>query len=824
MNPTDRQKGNNQLSEFQTETYPLEESMQRIAPGRMITDPDLGLSPEEVSLREQNGEINTPVDSPVKTVKQIIISNTCTYFNFIFIVIAAALIACRSFNHLMFLPIMIANTVIGIIQEIRSKKTLEKLSLLNAPHSLVIRGGKAQQIITDELVLDDIAVLSAGDQIAADAVVSEGSITVNEALITGEADEITKLPGDELLSGSFVISGSCRAQIVRVGKDSFASRLTLAAKKTKRRDRGGMMKSLTTLIGVIGIAIIPIAALLIYKQHITLGMSLTDSIVSSAAAILGIIPEGLYLLVSVALAVSVIRLSKKRTLVHELKSIETLARTDVICVDKTGTITENKMEVTDIRAVPGNSAFDRERAEQLITDFAAAMSSDNNTMAAIKEHFDGESTRTAAEVIPFSSKNKYSAVRFNDGCGYFMGAPEFILGDRFAKYSDFIGSLSSEGYRVLLFAYCKNNDVLEPDGAVPLFVILLSNKIRERAKETFEYFASQNVDIKVISGDNPATAANAAAQAGIPNSEKYIDASTVRSHEELAAIADKYTVFGRVTPDQKKTLVKALKKAGHTVAMTGDGVNDVLALKEADCSIAMASGSDVASQVAQIVLLDSDFSAMPAVVAEGRRVINNIERSAALFLVKNIFSFFLAWITIIGTFAYPVTPAQLSLINVLTIGAPSFFLALEPNTNIVRGKFLRNVLLRAAPAAITDILVIFGTMLFSVAFDIPQSETSTISAMLIAVVGFVMLFRVCTPFNTMRRILFGTMMSGFVLGFAFAADLFSMSPLSFGGILVFIVFAILVFPINSAVTRMFVSIPSGIRKLIDRIKNSELIS
>lgn len=822
MNPTDSQNGNSLLSESQADQ--LDESIRRLAPGREITDPGFGLSSEDVFEREQNGEINTPVDSPVKTVRQIIISNTCTYFNFIFIVIAAALLACRSFNHLMFLPIMIANTVIGIIQEIRSKKTLEKLSLLNAPHSVVIRDGKAQQVITDELVLDDIAVLSAGDQIAADAVVSQGNITVNEALITGEADEISKYPGDELLSGSFVISGSCRAQIVRVGENSFASRLTIAAKKTKRRDRAGMMKSLTTLIGVIGIAIIPIGALLIYRQHISLGMSLTDSIVSSAAAILGIIPEGLYLLVSVALAVSVIRLSKKRTLVHELKSIETLARTDVICVDKTGTITENKMEVTDIRPVPGNSVFDRECAEKLITDFAAAMDSDNNTIAAVKEHFNGNPARSAVKVIPFSSKNKYSAVRFNDGRGYFMGAPEFILRDRYSRYSDFIGKLSSQGYRVLLFAYCQNSNALEPDGAVPLFVILLSNKIRERAKETFEYFASQNVNIKVISGDNPATAANAASQAGIPGSENYIDASTVKSHEELAAIADKYTVFGRVTPDQKKTLVKALKKAGHTVAMTGDGVNDVLALKEADCSIAMASGSDVASQVAQIVLLDSDFAAMPAVVAEGRRVINNIERSAALFLVKNIFSFFLAWITIIGTFAYPVTPAQLSLINVLTIGAPSFFLALEPNTNIVRGKFLRNVLFRAAPAAITDILVIFGTMLFSVAFDIPQSETSTISAMLIAVVGFVMLYRVCTPFNTMRRILFGAMLSGFVLGFVFASDLFSMSPLSFGGILVFIVFAILVFPVNSAVTRMFVKVPEIIRKLIDRIKNSELIN
>lgn len=798
-------------------------------PQRPMTDPSFGLSAGQVAERIELGEVNTPVKSPVKTVKQIIIGNTCTYFNFIFLTIAVALIACRSFNHLMFLPIIAANTVIGIVQELRSKKVLDNLTLLSTPRSSVIRDGQVCDIPTEELVLDDIVILNAGNQIAADGIVSDGEITVNEALVTGEADEITKHPGDPLLSGSFVISGSCAAQLTQVGSESFASRLTLEAKRSKRHTKAGMMRSLTTLIGVIGAVIIPMAALLIYRQHGNLGMSLTDSIVSTAAAILGMIPDGLYLLVSVALAVSVIRLSKKRTLVRELKSIETLARTDVICVDKTGTITENKMEVTGVRPVPGNEEFSPEKATVHLTDFASAMAPDNNTMEAIKECFSGGGSISVKDVLPFSSKYKYSGVVFENGEGYLLGAPEFILNSRYGNYAQYFDKLSSKGSRVLLFARCDNAcGEFAPSEVYPLYAVLLSNKIRKRAKETFEYFTAQGVAIKVISGDNPITASSAAGEAGIPNSDRYIDASTLDTYDKIYDAIDKYTVFGRVTPEQKKTLVIALKNAGHTVAMTGDGVNDVLALKEADCSIAMASGSDVASQVSQLVLLNSDFSAMPAVVAEGRRVINNIERSAALFLVKNIFSFFLAWITIIGTLAYPVTPAQLSLINALTIGIPSFILALEPNTNIVRGKFLRNVLYRAAPAGITDILVIFGTMLFSVAFSIPQDETSTIAALLIAVVGFVMLYRVCIPFNRIRKLLFASMLVLFIAGLAFAAPLFSMERLSFGSTLVFIVFALLVYPINHAVTRAFAEIPKKVRRLIRimtvKIRKSKLLS
>ena len=759
------------------------------------TDIALGLGEDEAAQRAAAGDINTPVKSPVKSVKQIILSNIFTYFNMIFIIIGIALIACRSFNHLMFLCVIASNTAIGIIQEIRSKKTLEKLTLLTSPTATVRRSGRDMKIDTVELVRDDLITLGAGDQIPADAVVRDGGISVNESLVTGESDEILKKPGDELLSGSFVVSGSCLCQLTRVGRESFASGITLAAKKSKRSGRSsGMMRSLTLLLYVIGAAIIPMAALLIARQHNALGMSWTDSIVSTAAAILGMIPDGLYLLVSIALAVSVIRLSKKRTLVHELKSIETLARTDVICVDKTGTITDDAMTVTGMKPVPGAPQMSEEFACSLLSDYAAALGGENATMRAIAECFKTPTNRTAVATLPFSSKNKYGGAAFDDGQTYLLGAPEFILGERMAQYETFFRSLAETGSRVLLLARAAGNG-FDTSGAEPLLALMLLNRIRENAPATFRYFAEQGVAIKVISGDSPVTASAAAREAGIEGSEKYLDVSSIATDEQLAGMCEDYTVFGRVTPERKRVIIKALKKAGHTVAMTGDGVNDVLALKEANCSIAMDSGSEVTRQVSELVLLDSDFAAMPAVVAEGRRVINNIERSASLFLVKNIFSFFIAWITIIFSLRYPVTPAQLTLVNMLTIGIPSFVLALEPNTSLVKGKFLRNVLSSAAPAAITDIVVLFLTMLFTHIFKIPAAETSTVAATLVALVGFMMLFRVCRPFDAIRRVLFIGMLLLFAVGIFFFSALFSMSPLSSESLLVLVVLTLIAFPV-----------------------------
>lgn len=772
---------------------------------RFSTNPDFGLSRSELDERIEQGKVNTPVDSPLKTTKEIILSNIFTYFNIIFIVIALALVFCKSFNHLMFLPIIAVNTTIGIIQEIRSRNVLQKLNLLNSPKSRVIREGTRIDISTDSLVKDDIVVLSSGDQIAADAIVVSGEITVNESLVTGESDEISKHSGDSLLSGSFVVGGECLAQLTNVGANSFVSKLTVEAKQLKKSEKTGMMRSLTMLIKFIGIIIIPIAFLLIFRQIRHLNISLSEAIVSTAAALLGMIPEGLYLLVTIALAISVIRLSKSKTLVHELKSIETLARVDVLCVDKTGTITENKMTVSDVIPIAEYSNENKSDIVSLIAKCISVHTSDNSTLQALKEYFNFSEHSNPLSVIPFSSETKFSSVSFAKGNSLLIGAPEFILRHQYSEYKSVIDNFTSEGYRVLLFARYPEElttPVLTTD-VEPIALITLSNLIRSSAKNTFEYFEKQGVKIKVISGDNPVTASVAAQKVCITGAENYIDATQLDSDEKISEAVLKNTVFGRVTPEQKRKFIKALKRAGHVVAMTGDGVNDVLALKESDCSIAMASGSDVASHVSQLVLLDSDFSAMPSIVAEGRRVINNIERSASLFLVKNIFSFLLACVSIIAMFAYPVTPAQLTLVNVVTIGIPSFILALEPNTDIVHGKFLRNVIGKAAPAALTDFIVVFLAMLFSKYFNIPQDEISTVSAILIGIVGFIMLFRICKPFDIKRILLYVFMAIGFVIGLTVMPSLFSMSNLSKGSFLVLLVLAFCAYPCMYALTFIF---------------------
>ncbi len=775
---------------------PKKQPVERFSP-----DPQQGLSQDQVALRIGQGCKNTPVESPSRTIGQIVTGNLFTYFNLIFFIIALALAFVGAWVHMTFLVVIIANTAIGVIQEIRSKQVLDQLSLLNAPQAIVVRNSQRSSLPTEELVLDDIVLFSSGNQICADGIVRSGEVQVNEALITGESVEITKRIGDELLSGSFVVAGECLAQLEHVGADSFVSRLTLESKKTRKRVQGAMMKSLTRLVQIIGILILPIGFFMINNEHYVLQHSWKDAIVSTSAALIGMIPEGLYLLTSVALAVSVMRLAKKRTLVHELNCIETLARVDVLCVDKTGTITENKMEVTD--AVGLQEDWDEQRLSAVLSDFTAAMSGDNHTMEAVRARFSTEQARAAEKILPFSSSIKYSAASFSAQECYVLGAPEFILKEHFAEIEPRVRQFSEKGCRVLLLALCGDfaeNGALT--GAItPVGLVALSNKVRPQAKETFAYFSEQNVAIKVISGDNPLTAAQAAQEAGIPGAQNYVDASTLDTPEKLNAGVQNYTVFGRVTPDQKRKLVHALKAAGKTVAMTGDGVNDVLALKAADCSVAMASGSEVACQVSQIVLLDSDFSAMPSVVAEGRRVINNIERSASLFLVKNIFSFILALVSIFVAFRYPIQPVQMSLISALTIGVPSFFLALEPNKSLVRGKFLRNVLYRAVPAGLTNVFLMLGLEAFAYAFQIPMNEISTISMYLMAIVGFLMLFRVSRPFNLWRGLLYGGLIGAFVLSVVLIGNFLQLARLSLGSWLIFGVFALLAIPVIGYFTK-----------------------
>ncbi len=789
---------------------------------RYSPDPDMGLSSAQVERRTDEGYTNVSVDKTSKSVSKIILSNVFTYFNLIFFILAIILLIERSYNNLTFLIVVFVNTVIGIVQEIKAKKTLEKLSLVSAPLTKVIRDGREDCVNSEELVLDDIVIFEAGNQICADAFVCDGEITVNESLVTGEADEIKKEAGTLLLSGSFVISGRCRAKLDKIGHESFASKLTLDAKKIKKKQQPGMMKSLTLLIKVIGIIIIPFSIFMYINQHEILGLSSKVSIENTAASVIGMIPEGLYLLTSVALAVSVMRLAKKKTLVHDMKCIETLARVDVICVDKTGTVTEPDMRVKDIIPLDSEDKDDYYAFERLIRDFVLNMTADNATMKSLKDHFDDKREyRRASLIKSFSSETKYSAAAFRD-TAYILGAPEFILRDGYEQFREVIESHSSTGERVLLFAeyqYEKeaSDDIFNGGSlgglVIPEALITLENRVRPEAKETFEYFTRQGVTIKVISGDNPVTVSKAAETAGIPGAGKYIDASLLNTKEKITKGIMEYNVFGRVTPDQKRLFIRALKKAGHTVAMTGDGVNDVLALKDADCSIAMASGSDAAANVSDLVLLDSNFACMPSVVAEGRRVINNIERSASLFLVKNIFSFILTLITLLTVSLYPFNPAQLSLVSALMIGVPSFFLALEPNTDMVKGKFLRNVLFRAFPAALTAVILVGWSLLFSDAFSLSHELASAVAFYLYSFVAYLMLFKVCKPMNLLHKILFGSMGILFILAACIIPEWFNIVSLDYGSALILFTLILLAVPINMLIERLFNSFSGWKQKI-----------
>ena len=751
-----------------------------------------GLSEREVEERIQQGKQNIPVEAPSKSVKEIVLTNIFTYFNLIFAVIAGLLILVGAFRELTFLPIIIANTLVGIIQECRSKKILDKLAVLHAPKANVVRDGKKQIIRAEELVLDDVVIFTAGNQIPADAIVISGEAQVNESLITGEADEITKTEGDSLLSGSYIVSGRCFARLTKVGADSYVSKLTLEAKAMKEGEQSEMIRSLNKLVKAVGIIIIPIGIMMFYQQYILSGNSLRGSVTSMTAAIIGMIPEGLYLLASVALVVSVMKLAQKKVLVHDMKCIETLARVNVLCVDKTGTITENVMKVSEIIAV----GEEKEKMEEQLGNFVFNMEKDNTTMEALKSHFHMSVGRTAEKITTFSSEYKYSSAVFG-GETYVLGAPEFVLREDFETYREQIEKQSEQGYRVLVFAKYNGN----ADGkaltekAVLLGLVLLANPIRKNAKETFHYFAEQGVDIKVISGDNPMTVSKVALEAGIANAENYIDARQLQSEEDIAQAVRKYTVFGRVTPKQKRMFVQALKKNGKTVAMTGDGVNDVLALKDADCSIAMASGSDVASQASQLVLLESDFAKMPSVVAEGRQVVNNIERSASLFLVKNIFSFLLSALSLIFMITYPLGPAQVSLVSMMTIGTPAFLLAMEPNKNLIKGKFLTNVLLKALPAGLTDVIMVGLLILFGNVFKVSSEEISITATLLLAIVGLQILFELSKPMNIFRWVVWSGMMIGLLICVLFMGELFGISQVTVKSGLLLLVFAFATMPV-----------------------------
>ena len=718
----------------------------------LIPDPEQGLTPEQAKQRLQAGLGNQLRQNSGRSEKEILRENCLTFFNMVFVVMAVLmLLVGSSVLNLTFMGVVIVNTVIGCVQEIRAKRAVDKLTLVAQKPVTVCRGSEVFSLRPELLVRDDIILLGPGDQICADAVVRTGSVQVNEALLTGEADAISKGEGAALLSGSFVVAGRCRAQLTRVGDEAYAARLAYEAKRDPKAAKSEMMRSLQKLIQFIGFALIPVGILLFLNQMASTGSQLRQSVEATVAALVGMIPEGLYLLTSIAMAASALKLTKGRVLVQDMNCIETLARVDVLCVDKTGTITEPKMELEQVVPLTQDPP---EYLEAVLTAMYGQEEPENDTAAALQALFRGEGGWQRLSYYPFRSETKWQAAVFAGEGAFVAGAPELLLRERYGLIQAQAQPWIDAGCRVLLVArYGDEPDLagLDCELLEPLALLVLSNRLRPQAAETFSYFAQQGVAVKVISGDNPRTVAQIAAKAGIPETDKYIDVSTLENDEQVRRAATEYTVFGRVTPERKKQLVLALQGLGHTVGMTGDGVNDVLAMKAADCGIAMASGAQAASQVAKLVLLDSDFAAMPGIVGEGRRVINNIQRAATLFLVKNIFSLGLALLTLATGLQFPLESFHLSIVAALTIGIPGFFLAMEPNYARFSGHFLSGALRKAFPAGLTSVAVVLTAQAFMAAFRLPFEDGQTITTAILCCVGLLVLLRVCRPFTPMRK-------------------------------------------------------------------------
>lgn len=734
-------------------------------------DPHVGLTSEQVSRRSCAGVPK----ATGKSEREIVLTHCFTFFNLIFLLLAAMLVIGRStVMNMGFLMVAAINTIIGIVQEIRAKRAVDALTLVAERPVVVIRDGKRQEVPPETIVRDDIAEFAQGDTLCADGILRDGELWVDESLITGEADAVEKTEGSTLKSGSVVLAGRGRVQLTAVGTDSFASRLSQEAKKNPAARKSEMMRSLDKLILVVGIALVPVGLILFHQEHYVLQLSLRDSVEGTVAALVGMIPEGLYLLTSIAMAASALKLSRDKVLVQDMNCIESLARVDVLCVDKTGTITEPDMEVEHL--IPLTSA-QPEYLEAILNAMYGQTEPDNGTARAIHELFHEKSDWVAKKRIPFSPETKWSGAVFETAGAFLVGAPEFILGSRIREYREKIDEWTQKGSRVLLLCGYQGDPKpgkIDEASVQPLALVILSSRIREKAKETFAYFAQQGVSIRVISGDDPKTASEVALRAGIPGAERYIDTSELDINSDYEQAAENYVVFGRVTPEQKRRLIAALQARGHTVGMTGDGVNDLLAMKQADCSIAMASGAQAASQMASLVLLESDFAAMPGIVAEGRRVINNIQRAATLFLVKNIFSLFLSIISLFTDWPYPLQPVHLTVIGALTIGIPSFFLAMEPNYERVRGRFLRGVLRRAFPGGLTNVFAVLVCQMFMDVFGLPADPIATVCAGILAVVGMMVLFQVCKPFNRFRKLVWCAMLVSLFVVFTFLGQLFEL--------------------------------------------------
>ncbi len=730
---------------------------------RYEVDINNGLTLKQVHERYEDNLVNFDVLENTKTVKEIVISNIMTLFNIINIILAIAVILVGSFKNLTFMGVIVVNTLISIFQELRSKKTLDKLKVVSQDKIKVIRDGKEIELTQQEIVLDDLLVFSIGNQVVVDSVVLDGEVEVDESFITGESETVFKKKGDMILSGSFIVSGSAKCKVEHIGRDNYTAKIASDTKYIKPIS-SEIMRSLNKIVQTISFLIIPVAILLFARQLYIDGNTLENAVVNTVAALIGMIPEGLVLLTSTVLAVSVMRLSKEKVLVQDLYCIETLARVDVVCLDKTGTITEGNMEVVDYISIKDDS-------KKWIGTICNTLKDDNPTSNALMEKYPKSEKVKVLSKIPFSSSKKYSGINTDDGT-YVIGAPEFILdSSTLKKYKKEIDEYSKD-YRLIMLGKAENEKLSKVE---VLGFVLLRDKIRKEAKDTLAYFKQQGVDLKIISGDNPKTVLNIARRAGFKKDAKEIDATTLKSKKDIYEAVEEYDVFGRVTPEQKKNFVIALQNLGHIVAMTGDGVNDVLALKEADCSIAMASGSDATKNVSQLVLLDSNFASMPKVVGEGRRTINNIQRSASLFLVKTIYATILSIMFIFMDMQYPFIPIQLTLASVVTIGIPSFILALEPNHDIIKGRFLTNVLKKAIPPAVTIVLNISVIVLASNICRLNATQTSTLSVTMVGYTSFILLYKISKPLNPLRTFLFISMFITFVLGLTFLPELFSFS-------------------------------------------------
>ena len=747
----------------------------------------VGLTAEEVRQRVSAGKVNTVSTVKTKSVKRIFYDNICTLFNFINIILFVLLLVVGSYKNLLFIGVVLANTVIGIVQEIRSKKSVDTLTILTESKLNVLRDGEVVQLSKDELVLDDIIVLSRGNQVPADCVLVQGSCKANESLLTGESDLIEKNEGDELLSGSFISAGSCYCRVNRVGADSYAAKINNEAKYIKKNN-SQILKSFKFIINLCTAVIFPIGALLFVSKFFIYHQELKATVESTVGALTGMIPGGMILLTSTVLAVSVIRLSQKKVLVNEMYCIETLARVDVICLDKTGTLTADAMNVHHVINLNTNN----DKIQTALSSIVASSDEINATLQAISDYVEGVAPVACERFVPFSSETKWSGGMFKNGKTYILGAAEFVFSDK-EKYPEIYDKINqiNEPVRVLVLGSSDMpvDGTTLPEDLHPMALILIKDRLRENVCDTVNYFKEQGVTLKVISGDSVKTVKNIALDTGIAGAENAVDMTTVQTDEELYEVAERCNVFGRVTPAQKKKLVLALKSHGHSVAMTGDGVNDVLALKEADCSVAMASGSEAARNVSQLVLVNNDFAAMPQVVAEGRRTINNIERSSSLYLVKTIYSIVLAVFFMFSHLTYPFQPIQLSLIGALTIGFPSFVLALQPNKNIVRGNFTFNIITRAAPAALCVIINLILTASLSKIFGISQAEMSTIAVYLTSLVCLMLIVRLSIPFNVLRVAMLVLSVGGLAVAFIFFASFFMLVPLGQGSLMMLMILA-----------------------------------